>query len=95
MTLAIELLTLFCTLTICLRLLLYRRAGARFKRHYALLAWLIIAASGGLGLSILVGAVALCNLSPWVVFAVIYLAVAVHLSRGNVAQMIHIKRWFA
>lgn len=88
-----ELMVLSCSLIICLRLLFYRRAGASYKRHYSLIAWLVIAISGGLALSILTDRITVADLHPLLLHALPFIATAVMLVRGNVAQLLQPPRW--
>ncbi|WP_164276438.1 phage holin family protein [Stenotrophomonas sp. B1-1] len=79
--------TLLCCLAICARLLSYRPApGARHRPGIAWAAWLLIAATGGQALQILLlGQRA--PVSGWQLILLLILAVAVYRARGNLAQL--------
>jgi len=80
--------TFFCCAAICLRLLTYRpRRGARHRRPVALLAWLLVVATGGNALlTLLFGARAPLAAGQLVVLAVLLLII--HRARGNLARLL-------
>ncbi|WP_421865104.1 phage holin family protein [Motiliproteus sp.] len=88
-----ELLIIALSCTISLRLLFYRRSGARFKRGYAALAWVLIVLSGGLALCMLTGRLSLADINPVAIVLLALVCVGVLLTRGNVAQLIRPHRW--
>jgi hypothetical protein len=84
----IAILMLLANLTTCARLLLYRRAGARYRPLVSACAWVLIAASGSTALGILLGMyppadIHLGDLGISLVVATLSLA-----ARGNVADII-------
>lgn len=72
----------------CLRLLFYRRSGARFKRHISCLAYLLIVLTGSLALSLFTGQLSFRQIPQPLLIALIALAVAVFYAKGNLAQLL-------
>jgi hypothetical protein len=68
-----------------LRILAYRRDGARHRRHVSLFAWLLLVALGGSAIELVMHAktVGLFEAVRAVLFSVL-----VFVSRGNVARML-------
>ena len=81
----------------CLRLLAYRRRGARFRRHISALAYLLILLTGGLSLALLTGQIAAADIHPLCFLALCMLTAATWYTGGNVAHLIRIltggNRW--
>ncbi|TJZ75565.1 phage holin family protein [Chitiniphilus eburneus] len=73
----------------CLRLLTYRRAGARHRPLYAWLAYVLIVATGTVALRTLLG-VYPAAVDPSEVAINIVLCIAVFGVRGNVAELFRI-----
>jgi len=76
----------------CLRLLFYRRGGARFKRHFSILAYLLILLTGGLALALATGQINAANVHPVAMLALSLLTGAVYHARGNIAYLIRMTR---
>ena len=89
----VYLLTLVCCLTICACLLFYRRQGSRFKRHYGLVAWLLIVGCGSLALLLLTGEWSIYDVPTFVFPFLVLLCFVVLITRGNVARIIRL-RWY-
>lgn len=83
--------TLLCILSV-FRLISYQRGSARFKRHYGILAWLIICIMGSLAIHILGGRI--CT-SDWPILLPLtsIFTLAVYRCRGNVAQLVNVRRF--
>lgn len=85
----------FIVLWLCIvsagRIITYRRAGARFKRQYSIIAWLLLSAIGALGIYILGGR--LCSdHHPYLLPMMIIITTGLLYTRGNVAELIRIAR---
>ncbi len=79
--------TLLCCVAICVRLLTYRAApSARHRPGMAWCAWLLIVATGGQALQILLQG-ARAPVTGWHALTLLVLLVAVYRSRGNVAHL--------
>jgi len=79
--------TLLFSLAICIRLLTYRPTpGASHRPGIAWCAWLLIAATGGQALQIMLQG-ARANVSGWQLVLLLVLLVATYRSRGNVAHL--------
>lgn len=79
--------TLLCSLAICIRLLTYRPAPrANHRPAIAWCAWLLIAATGGLALQIMLQG-ARAHVTVWQLLLLLVLLVATYRSRGNVAHL--------
>lgn len=80
-----------CLLSI-LRLITYRREGARFKRHYSVIAWILICSFGALAIHILGGR--LCT-DEWPILlpVTMILTLAIFHVRGNVAHLVNLRRF--
>lgn len=79
--------TLLCSLAICIRLLTYRPVpGANYRPAIAWCAWLLIAATGGLALQIMLQG-ARAHVTVWQLLLLLVLLVATYRSRGNVAHL--------
>ncbi len=76
----------------CLRLLFYRRSGARFKRHISVLAYLLILLNGGIALALLTGRINATDVHPLAILALSLLTTAVYYARGNIAHIIRMTR---
>lgn len=87
------LITLTACLTVCGRLMTYRRGSARFRRHISVTAWLLIAANGAIVLRILLGADVACPVGWGMAMLTSVLAVLVCRAQGNVAELIRIPSW--
>ncbi|WP_374419481.1 phage holin family protein [Chromobacterium sp.] len=70
----------------CLRLLSYRRQGARYKRWASLLAYLMIVASGSVAIRIALGQYRAIDFSECLLNIV--LCLAVFSARGNVCDLL-------
>lgn len=71
---------------ICVRLLMFRRAGRRYRFGVSLLAWLLIASSGSAALDILLHGAARITWGEAGIAGV--LCVLTFIARGNVAHII-------
>jgi uncharacterized membrane protein len=89
---ALDLLLFAICAASCLRLLFYRRSGARFKRHISIVAYLLILLTGGLALALLTGRIAATDIHPLVILALALLTAAVYYARGNIAHIIRMTR---
>lgn len=79
--------TLLCCTAICGRLLTYRpAANAGHRPGIAWCAWLLIAATGGQALQILLQG-ARASVNGWQLVLLLVLLVAIYRSRGNVAHL--------
>lgn len=79
--------TLLCCLAICVRLLTYRPAPNANHRHgIAWCAWLLIVATGGQALQIILQG-ARANVTGWQLVLLVVLLVATYRARGNVAHL--------
>jgi hypothetical protein len=79
--------TLLCCLAICVRLLTYRpTAGARHRQGVAWCAWLLIAATGGQALQIILQG-AKAPTSGWQLVLLVVLLITTYRARGNVAHL--------
>lgn len=79
--------TLLLSLAICVRLLTYRSSpGASHRPGIAWCAWLLIAATGGQALQIVLQG-SRANVSVWQLALLLVLVVATYRSRGNVAHL--------
>lgn len=89
---ALDFLIIWLCLLSIVRLVTYRRAGARFKRQYGVIAWLIICGLGGLAIHILGGRI--CT-DEWPILLPItmILTLAIFHVRGNVAQLVNLRRF--
>ncbi|MEC9408862.1 MAG: phage holin family protein [Pseudomonadota bacterium] len=81
----------FCILSIG-RLITYRRDGARFKRHYGIVAWVMICCFGALAIHIIGGRI--CS-DKWPILLPITMMITLALfhTRGNVAQLVNLRRF--
>ncbi len=75
------------TLT-CVRLLFYRRAGARYRWHMSALAWLLIVSTGSTALDILLGRFPSGTAHWGQVGITVVLCALTFAARGNVADII-------
>lgn len=80
--------TLAACLTACVRLIFYRRRGARFRRHISVAAWLLIAANGAIVLRILLDPYTACPAGWALALPAAVLALLVCRARGNIAALI-------
>ena len=79
--------TLICSLAICIRLLTYRPSPhANHRPAIAWCAWLLIAATGGLALQIMLQGPRI-HVTVWQLLLLLILLVATYRSRGNVAHL--------
>jgi len=79
--------TLLCCVAICVRLLTYRPAPNANHRHgIAWCAWLLIVATGGQALQIILQG-ARANVTGWQLVLLVVLLVATYRARGNVAHL--------
>ncbi len=76
----------------CARLLFYRRAGARFKRHISLLAYLLIVLTGSIALSLATGKITSDDLPSIAIIALIALCAVIFYTHGNIAQVLRLTR---
>lgn len=81
------LLLLFNAVT-CGRLLLYRRAGARFRPLVSLAAWVLIASTGATALGLLMGRYPAAHVHPSDVGVSLVLCVLSLTARGDVAAIL-------
>lgn len=72
-----------CALT-CARVLLFRRAGLRYRFGISLLAWVLAASSGSIALNVLLGA---AHITWGEAGMGVVLCVLTFLARGNVAHI--------
>lgn len=85
MHLSYALLALAAHVAVILRVLTYRKNGARHRFHIAWTAWVIVAISGGSAIELLL------HPEPIGAFQAlrdVLLALFVHLARGNVARLL-------
>ncbi|HDR8932758.1 TPA: phage holin family protein [Burkholderia vietnamiensis] len=85
MHLSFALVALAAHLAVILRVLTYRKNGARHRSHVAWTAWLIVAISGGSAIELLI------HPKPVGFFQAVQavmLALFVYLARGNVARLL-------
>jgi hypothetical protein len=78
-------LTVFFYSLAAFRILVYRKEGARHRRHISLLAWALLVMLGGSAIEV---AVNLKVVSPFDLVRAVILAVVVFAVRGNVARLI-------
>lgn len=81
----VQLLTALVCAAICLRLVAFRRAGARYRFWNSLLAWVLAACAGCQALSSILGLYPVR--SPFVLVTLLVLCVLVFRARGNVASI--------
>lgn len=84
--------TLLCALSI-LRVVSYQRDGARLKRRYGVLAWIIICLLGGLAIHIVGGRIC-TDRWPIVLPLTLIFTLLIYQARGNVATVIRPWRLF-
>lgn len=93
----LDLLLLLICAASCLRLLTYRRRGARFRRHISALAYLLILLTGGLALALLTGQITAADIHPLCMLALSLLTAATWYTGGNVSHLMRIlmggNRW--
>jgi len=87
-----DLLYISCSLAICMRLLLYRRTGAHFKRWLSFVAWLLIVATGSFALALITGKTSSQQLPGLLWPALVILCALVLYSGGNVSHLLHLIR---
>lgn len=75
---------LACALT-CARVLLFRRAGLRYRWHISLLAWVLAASSGSVAIDIILHRATRISWGEAGMAAV--LCIATYLARGNLAHL--------
>lgn len=88
MTHALDLLVITCCLATCLRLLFYRRQGSSFKRSISFVAYVLIVATGTVGLLVSIGKITSADINPVLIFCLFLLMLLVYRAGGNVAQLI-------
>ncbi|URV25011.1 phage holin family protein [Burkholderia gladioli] len=76
-------------LAVIVRVLAYRRDGARHRFHVAWAAWAIVAVSGGAGIELLLHARATGFFQAALA---VLLAILVHLARGDIAHLLRSKQ---
>ena len=81
----VQLLTALVCMAICLRLVTFRRAGARYRFWNSMLAWVLAACAGCQALSSFLGLYPVR--SPFVLITLVVLCVLVFRARGNVASI--------
>ncbi|MFY1054661.1 phage holin family protein [Ectopseudomonas khazarica] len=79
--------TVLACLAILLRLMVFRRDGARYRPGIAVVAWLLSVCVGGYALAILFG---LDRPSPFVLGILLILAALIFRARGNVASVLRV-----
>lgn len=72
---------------ICLRVLFFRKNGAAHRPLAALIAWVIVCASGAVALQALLGLMPVPKVPDVILHAV--LCLAVFASRGNITELFH------
>lgn len=90
----LELFIILCCFSSCLRLLLYRRNGDRFKRHFSILAYLAILITGSLGLALLTHKLTVSQLPPVLLIGIVVFTVLICICQGNIAclfRLTHLK----
>ncbi|TCW81005.1 hypothetical protein C5O80_22755 [Burkholderia sp. SRS-46] len=88
MHVSFALVALAAHLVVIVRVLTYRKNGARHRSHVAWAAWLIVAISGGSAIELLI------HPQPagfYQATQALLLALIVHLARGNVARLMRSK----
>jgi VIT1/CCC1 family predicted Fe2+/Mn2+ transporter len=81
-------LLLVANATTCVRLLVYRRAGARYRPLVSAYAWLLIASTGSTALGVLLGLYPASHIHLGDVGTSLVLCVLSLAARGNVAAII-------
>lgn len=92
---ALDLLVFVCSGLTCLRLLFYRRDGARFKRHVSAFAWLAIVTTGSLALAVLTGRLHGDQLPALAILVLMLFTLAIWHAKGNLAalfRLVHLSR---
>lgn len=80
-------LTIAACVAILVRLMVFRRDGARYRPGIAFIAWLLAVCVGGYALAILFG---LNQPSPFVLGILLVLGALVFRARGNVASVLRV-----
>lgn len=88
---ALDLMILWLCFVSMTRIVTYKRDGARFKRAYGVLAWLLICAIGALGIHILGGKLCSDHYPMLLPFMIILTLLLLH-TRGNVAHLVNPRR---
>jgi len=83
------LLCVLCMAT-CGRLIFYRRSGCQFKRHFSVVAYLLVVLTGSIALALLTGRLSAANLPPLLLVPIGALCGMVYYVRGNVAQLLRL-----
>lgn len=83
-------LTVLVCSAICMRLITYRRAGARFRPGVSLCAYLLALCTGCQALGILAGLYRAEHLSPWMLGVLLVLLVLLLQARGNLARVLRL-----
>jgi|TARA_X000001388_G_scaffold3203_6_gene2338 drug/metabolite transporter (DMT)-like permease len=89
-TLSTLIVSLLCG-SICLRLVMFRREGARYRPGVSLCAWLLAVGTGGYSLTVALAPITghqVAPVSPFLLVVFVILAVMVWRSRGNVATVL-------
>lgn len=81
-------LTVLVCSAICMRLITYRRAGARFRPGVSLCAYLLALCTGCQALGIVAGLYRAEHLSPWMLGVLLVLLVLLLQARGNLARVL-------
>ena len=89
---ALDLLIIWLCILSIGRLITYRREGARFKRYYGVIAWLLVCCLGALAIYIIGGRI--CS-DEWPILLPITMMITLALfhTRGNVAQLVNLRRF--
>ncbi|MBH9377740.1 phage holin family protein [Pseudomonas aeruginosa] len=83
-------LTVLVCSAICMRLITYRRAGARFRPGVSLCAYLLALCTGCQALGIVAGLYRAEHLSPWMRGVLLVLLVLLLQARGNLARVLRL-----
>ena len=83
-------LTVLVCSAICMRLITYRRAGARFRPGVSLCAYLLALCTGCQALGIVAGLYRAEHLSPWMLGVLLVLLVLLLQARGNLARVLRL-----
>lgn len=80
-------LTVVACVAILVRLMVFRRDGARYRPGIAVIAWLLAVCVGGYALAILFG---LDQSSPFVLGILLIMATQIFRARGNIASVLRV-----
>jgi len=89
---ALDLMLFWLCLAIALRIFLFNRAGATYKRGYALAAWIIMQLFFVLAVLLISQRLCATQLPAITLPALVMFALAIFKARGNVAQLLRTTR---